>query len=245
MSNFFAPQQQGQQQMQGQDQSNFITKDEFYSYVRSDSFRSVMKNQNSDLYNFGEWVDYPQASLFSSATYPYTSSSPVSLGTGATKSASYTQIGSTVIYKFYFKFGSSIPAHTGVYLVGLPVQPVTPSGYFDSPAYFSGNRQQEFCGHGYVYGGGSNSFPGPVAWLHAGIISDPSTGKSLSPGKLTFTFGMNQITSYLGELYGDTGPGQDYFVQGVYGTYGHNEYPVQGSVFSGQVTYQSDIIKGN
>lgn len=245
MSNFFAPKQQGQQGQEGQDQSNFITKDEFYSYVRSDSFRSVMKNQNSDLYKFGEWVSYPQAGLFISNTYPYTTSYPVELGTDPTKFASYTQIGNTVVYKFYFKFGSSIPASSsgGNYLVDLPVQPQTATGY--RPAASSTYPEaQEFCGHAFAYGGGTHfSTKGPVVSLLASVLIDYSTGTALSPGKIMFTYLSPNISNYYGgNIYG----GQHYFSEGNYDPVNnYMPYPIQGSILSGQVTYQSDIIKGN
>jgi len=247
MSNFFAPKQQGQPGQEGQDQSNFITKDEFYSYVRSDSFRSVMKNQNSDLYKFGEWVSYPQASLFISNTYPYTTSYPVELGTDPAKFASYTQIGNTVIYRFYFKFGSSIPATItggGNYLVDLPVQPQTATGYRPAASYTYPDAQ-EFCGTAYAYGGGTHhSTEGPIISLLPSILIDYSTGTALSPGKVIFTYLSLATSDYFSPAVYSR---QNYFAEGNYDPNPTNymPYPIQGSVLSGQVTYQSDIIKGN
>lgn len=229
------PQQPAQQQSAQADQG-YITRDELQSYIRSDSFRSVMRNQNSDLYEFGSWQDFTGFDIFTT-TSPYTSFASAAIGSDGKKRARYTRIGETVIMTFTVSFGNNYtaPPDGRVYCINTPVQPADPDSFNVSNQWFVDNNHQTFCGSVYVYGGASNDWEGPIAWIHPSVKVDPVTGGALSPGRIFFVYGQDTLDS--NELYNN----QWFFASGNYspGGSGYNTFPTSNSVITGLITYEA------
>lgn len=225
------PGQSAAQPPQSSSGQPFLTMEDLEAYVRSNSFRSVMKNQNSDLYKFGEWSKFDQFELYQSV-YPYTSFGTSNIGTSGKKSARYTRIGDTVIYKFTVKWSSGYAAGSGAYAINMPVQPANPEVFNDVSSWFVDNKNQTFCGDVYVYGGSGIDTEGPIGWIHPSIQVDPATGNALSPGRIMFCFGELNINSQ--EFYND----QWFFEPGNYAP-GTNAFPTSNSVMTGQIIYEA------
>lgn len=244
MSNFFSSQpQQYQQGAEAMQQGDFITRDEFYSYLRSDSFRSVMKNQNSDLYKFGEWQSWNPVLRLASDNLPY-------LSADATQTGGYTRIGNTVVCSFGFKFGAGNPASsgTGSMYVELPFNAARPS----LPSSVAGTAPnnyvytQSFQGTFYMQQWVSSSIPGSLAWGAAGIASDATTGQVTTPSRVEFWLGN---LGYLGGSGGAYDPfnGEPIIDQLTFtgmrkvttGWPWSGGTPLSSSVISGQVIYEA------
>jgi len=242
MSNLFAPQQQGQQQMQGQDQSNFMTKDEFYSYVRSDSFRSVMKNQNSDLYKVGEWQKWNPVLRCDGDDLPL-------LDVGAQQLGSYTRIGNTVMctFSFHMTHYNAASSGLGALYVELPVM----AGTVSLPSRLAGVSPyqyvfaQSFQGTFFLEQWSNPITPGLLGWGHAAIATDVDTGDVVAPTRLEFWMGH---FGYLGSSGGSYNPfnGEPIIDQLTFADMRKVEYswpmqpsPTTSSVISGQVTYEA------
>ena len=244
MSNFFAPQQQGQQQYQGADQSNFITKDEFYSYVRSDSFRSVMKNQNSDLYKVGEWQKWSPVLRCDGDDLPL-------LDVGAQQLGSYTRIGNTVICSFSFHMTNYNAASSGLgdLYVNLPVESAVVSLPSKSAGIPPNNYvwAQTFQGTFFLQQWSGPTVPGRLAWGSTAISTDVDTGDVIAPTRLEFWLGNY---GYLGSSGGAYNPfsGEpiidqltfDYMRKVSFTWPWASATPTTSSVLSGQVTYEAE-----
>ncbi len=236
MGTFWNPQtQQSQQQAQipqAQDQPRYITEDDLDAYVRSNQFRAVMKNQNSDLYTTGKWRAFDNFELLQS-NFPYTTFGTSNIGTDGRKSARYTQIGDTVIYTFTVAWASGFVAGTGAYAINVPVQPATPDIFNNVSSWFVDNKTQTFCGSVYVYGGDGIDNEGPIGWIHPSILIDPATGGAFSPGRIMFSFGDDD--GGVSELFNDQlffGPGGGY-------PYVTSAFPTVNSVMTGQIIYEA------
>lgn len=243
MSNFFSDQQQQTYQQQQAAQGDFVTRDEFYSYLRSDTFRSVMKNQNADLYKFGEWKDWSPILRADGDDLPL-------LGPDSIQVGRYTRIGNTVVCNFAFKFGVGNPASsgTGSMYVLLPedaAAPSIPSAVAGTP----GNEYvctQMFQGTFFMQQWYATSHPGYFAWGSAGIASDETTGEVKPPGKVEFWLGN---LGYLGGSGGSYDPfnGEPIIDQLTFefGRKVSNDWPWKAgaprssTVISGQVTYEA------
>lgn len=221
-------------------QGDYMTRDELFQYVRSDAFRSVMRNQNADLYEVGQWSDFGSFDLLTTSS-PYTTFASAPIGTSGAKRARYTQIGNTVIYTFTVKFGSDFTPQSGlVYCINMPVAPASPSAFNNNPNWYIDNNHQTFCGTVYVYGGNSLDFEGPIGWIHPSIKVDRSTGNAYQPGRIFFVYGANALSTTGGnEFWNDQyffGPG-DYTPPG--GSAGSNTFPTSNAVITGLITYES------
>lgn len=244
MSNFFAPQQQGQQmQEQGQDQSNFITKDEFYSYVRSDSFRSVMKNQNSDLYKVGEWQKWSPVLRCDGDRLPL-------LDVGAQQLGSYTRIGNTVMctFSFHMTHYNAASSGLGALYVELPVMSggVSLSSRLAGVSPYQYVFAQSFQGTFFLQQWSNPTTPGRLAWGHAAIATDVDTGDTVSPTRLEFWLGHFGFLGSSGGPY-DVLRGEPIIDQLTFANMRKVELswpwapsPTTSSVFSGQVTYEAE-----
>ena len=228
------------QQTQGQDQSNFITKDEFYSYVRSDSFRSVMKNQNSDLYDFGKWQDYiPQMKAYGGVP----NVDPV-LGTNSVTRGRYTRIGNTVICDFYIKFGSGMSPGNGQYYITGPEKTATKSITTTTQLPFTDFAEpQAYQGHFYASQGSVQPGWQTRFWGHVAIGADPSTGEAYNPTRFLMLIGDTQRDVVNGTPWGSHQ--QDIYVSswpvgynGLWET--ASGTPIEGTCFTGRVTYEAE-----
>ena len=188
------PQQQPVQAGQQQDMG-FVTRDELQSYIRSDAFRSVMKNQNADLYDFGKWTDYkPEIHAEFPPLSGSTSVDP-SVGTTGVSSGRYTRIGDTVICDFLIRFGSGMDPGQGSYYVTGPVLADSRSLSTQSKSIYNFPYPQAFQGRFYAQGWDNvTAWPGNMMWGDIAIDSDPSTGKSYNPTKFLMVIGSDPTT---------------------------------------------------
>lgn len=222
---------------------DFVTRDEFYSYLRSDTFRSLMKNQNADLYKFGEWQDWSPVLRCDGDNLPL-------LGTDSKQVGRYTRIGNTVVCNFAFKFGVGNPASsgTGSMYVLLPEDAAAPS-ITSAAAGIAPNNYvytQMFQGTFFMQQWYGTSVPGYIAWGATGISCDPTTGAVAAPGKIEFWLGN---LGYLGGSGGAYDPfnGEpiidqltfEYARKVSYNWPWKTGTPTSSTVISGQVTYEA------
>jgi hypothetical protein len=234
MGTFWSPRNQepSQQDTQGsQNQPNYITADDLAAFVRSNQFRSIMRNQNADLYETGQWENFDGFEVFQSS-FPFSSSSAVNAGTGATKSGRYTRIGDTVVFTFAVRFGSGFPGITGALCFNLPVQPPISPQFGEFPPFGAGTSEilPVVLGDIFVYGGLFNDAQA-VGWLRAVLRTDPVTGASLNPARFFIAKGLN------GEV--DDELWSNGMLLGTASNYGDTIFPGDGSIITGRLVYEA------
>lgn len=245
-SNFFAPSDQPTNQYpQAQQQAtgDFVTREDLHSYVRSEAFRSVMKNQNSDLYQFGEWSSFtPELKA--------TTTNPI-LGAGSQVVGRYTRIGNTVICSFGFKFGNGGGANAGSgdWYVTLPFPAAQPSlvSAVAGVSPYSYVYAQSFQGTFYLQQWSNSTNPGRLAWGALAIETDKDTGEVVPPSRVSMYLGNLGFLGTSGGAYNPSA-GEPIVDQLTfkYARKVSNDWPwdsgtpTTSSVISGQVTYEAD-----
>lgn len=194
----------------------FITKEDLEAYVRSNSFRSVMKNQNSDLYEVGKWQEWSPRLIGSTAD-------PI-LGSSGYIRGRYTRIGDTVICNFGIRFSSGADSGDGYWSVTLPVVPNEPSiaSRSDLNPYGANIYDASYQGHFFAQQwANTSSIPGRIFWGYLAIRTDPATGDVQTPAQAGFIMGY---------LSGPTG--------GAIGTSGGAYNPASGEPTLEKLTFQ-------
>lgn len=225
------------------DMSQYVTRDEMMEYIRGNEFRSIMMNQNSDLYEFGKWTSF-EPKLKASVTDP-------SMGTSGVATGRYTRIGNTVIYTFGFKFSSGADSGSGNWYTIAPVEAAKPSiksrGTLNP--YTNDIYLQSFQGTFYLQQWSSSdaSNPGRLAWGNCGIETDYNTGEVLKPTRISFHLGY---LGYLGTSGGAYNPsnGEPIIDQLTfkYARRVTNDWPWAGStpttssILTGQIIYEAE-----
>lgn len=234
MGTFWNPQtQQTQPQTQipqAQNQPRYITEDDLDAYVRSNQFRSVMRNQNSDLYSFGEWETFDDFEVYQSS-FPFTTSSPMNIGSDALKSGRYARFGNTVIFTFAVRFGTGASLPIGAICFNLPVQPPVSPIFGEFPPYGAGTTEilPVVLGDIFVYGGQMIDAQA-VGWLRAVLRTDPVTGAGLSPARFFIAKGFN------GEV--DDELWSNGILLGSAYSYGDLIFPGVGAIITGRLIYE-------
>jgi hypothetical protein len=209
---------------------NYITKDDLDAYIRGNEFRSVMKNQNSDLYTTGEWRDFPDFEVFTS-TFPFSASAAANLGASPLKTSRYTRIGNTIICTFSVRFGGGAPSLPGSLCFNLPVEPLDAPQFGDFPTYGASVAEiyPIVIGDIFVYGGQFVDTQS-VGWLRAVLRTDPVTGASLRPARFFIAKGFN------GEVQ------EELFSNGILlgneYSYGDLIFPGPGAIVTGRIMYE-------
>lgn len=223
------PQPQQTEQMQ-QGQPRYITEDDLNAYIRGNQFRSIMRNQNSDLYSFGEWIPFDEFEIYQSAS-PFTSSTPMNIGSGSLKSGRYARLGNTVVFTFAVRFGSGSSLPSGAICFNLPVQPPVSPLFGEFPPFGAGTTEilPVVLGDVFVYGGQMIDAQG-VGWLRAVLRTDPVTGAGLSPARFFIAKGFNGEVQ--DELWSNG------ILLGSAYSYGDLVFPGDGAIITGRLVYE-------
>lgn len=194
------PQPQQTEQMQ-QGQPRYITEDDLNAYIRGNQFRSIMRNQNLDLYQFGKWEDW-QPELLATVTNP-------TLGGSGRITGRYTRIGDTVICNFGVRFSSGATTGSGYWSITLPVTPNEPSiaSRSDLNPYGANIYDASYQGTFFAQQWANTiiPIPGRIFWGHMAIATDPSTGDVNTPPRASFVMGY--LSGPLGGAIGGSGGG--------------------------------------
>lgn len=180
----------------------YLTQDDLDAYIRSNSFRSVMKNQNSDLYEFGKWQEWTPE-LRATTTNP-------SLGSAGSIRGRFTRIGDTVICNFGVKFSPGASAGSGYWSITLPVVPNEPSisSRSDANPYAANVYNAAYQGHFFMQQWSRTSspvIPGRIFWGYLAIDSDPATGDVRTPPTAAFVMGYLSDGTIGGAIGGSGG----------------------------------------
>lgn len=225
---------QSKDQRQPQTPSQYITEADLNAYVRSNQFRSIMRNQNADLYSFGEWQSFDDFDIYESS-FPFTSSSPLNVGSNSLKSGRYARFGNTVIFTFAVRFGTGSSVPTGAICFNLPVQPPVSPVFGEFPSFGAGTSEilPVVLGDVFVYGGQFIDTQA-VGWLRAVLRTDVVTGASLSPARFFIAKGFN------GEVE------EELFSNGIlFGTsyyFGDLVFPGDGAIITGRLVYEVEPL---
>lgn len=182
--------------------AKYVTKDDLDAYIRSNSFRSIMQNQNADLYEFGKWQEW-EPDLLATVTKP-------SLGDAGYIRGRYTRIGDTVICNFGIKFSPNASAGSGYWSVTLPVVPNKPSisSRSDLNPYAANIYDASYQGTFFAQQWSRTAdpvIPGRIFWGSLAIATDPATGDVKTPP--TAGFIMGYLSGPVGGAIGGSGGG--------------------------------------
>lgn len=221
----------------GPAQSNYVTRDQLDDYIRGEAFRSIMKNQNADLYAPGKWRDFPEFTLYT-AVAPwdkpvlseyYTGSTSTGTVNKPSSSCRWTRIGDTVFVNFSIQFGDGLGGTSGAFCINVPVLPTAAAAYGNATGYSQDVYARNFIGDVYCFNGSGIDAKGPIGWLHPAFIPDTTNGAALSSGKVYFVYGQQMDTTDA-ELWEE---------QWLLGPDAAKSFPNYRSVISGQLMYEA------